>query len=167
MSEPAEGHSRNATKIDDHLVVDAKLYKYILQSSLREHEALKQIRDETIALGFPAQMITAPDQVQFMQQLIRFGNVKNIVEVGVFTGYSSLGMALALPDDGKIIALDISDKYTSIARKYWESAGVSHKVDLRLAPGVESLDKLIADGKTDSFDFAFIDADKVPKWSHS
>lgn len=149
------------TKAEEHLVVDDKLYKYILDHSLREHKQLKAIQQETVALGFMARMITAPDQAQWMGQLIRFGNVKNIIEVGVFTGYSSLAVALNLPEDGKIIACDISEEFTNVAKKHWKEAGVDHKIDLRVAPAVDTLDALLAEGKAGQFDFAFIDADKV------
>jgi predicted O-methyltransferase YrrM len=95
-----------------------------------------------------------------MRSLIQLMGAKKALEVGVFTGYSSLCIALALPDDGKLVACDVSEEYTLIARKYWQLAGVAYKVDLQIAPALETLDRLIAKGQTNHFDFAFIDADK-------
>jgi len=105
-------------------------------------------------------MQISPEQGQFMQILIQLLDAKLTLEIGVFTGYSSISVALALPENGKIIACDLSSEYTSIARRYWREAGVEHKIDLRLGPAVETLDRLLADGKGGAFDFAFIDADK-------
>jgi caffeoyl-CoA O-methyltransferase len=105
-------------------------------------------------------MQIAPEQGQFMSLLVQLMNAKKILEIGVFTGYSSLSMALALPPEGQIIACDVSEEYTSIARRYWERAGLANKINLRLAPALETLDELIASGETESFDFVFIDADK-------
>jgi caffeoyl-CoA O-methyltransferase len=105
-------------------------------------------------------MQIAPEQGQFMAMLVRLIGARRCLEVGVFTGYSSLVTALALPEDGRIIACDVSEQWTAVARRYWQRAGVSHKIDLRLAPALETLDGLIAAGQTGSYDFAFIDADK-------
>jgi predicted O-methyltransferase YrrM len=135
------------------------LYEYILNHSVKEPEVLTQLREET-ANHPQARMQIAPDQGQFMALLIRLMNAKKALEVGVFTGYSSLSVALALPEDGKLIACDVSEEYTAIARRYWDLAGVSHKVDLQIAPAVETLDRLLASGQAETFDFAFIDADK-------
>jgi len=105
-------------------------------------------------------MQISADEGQFLQMLVKLIGAKKTLEVGVFTGYSSLAVALALPEDGKVFALDVSEEYTNVARRYWKEAGVEHKIDLRLAPGVETLTKLIAEGHSGTFDFAFIDADK-------
>jgi caffeoyl-CoA O-methyltransferase len=105
-------------------------------------------------------MQIAPDQGQFMALLIRLIGAKKALEVGVFTGYSSLCIALALPPDGKLIACDISEEYTSIAKRYWQKAGVTDRIDLRIAPALETLDQLLVAGQANTFDFAFIDADK-------
>jgi caffeoyl-CoA O-methyltransferase len=105
-------------------------------------------------------MQISPEQGQFMRLLIELLDVRRIVEIGVFTGYSGLSMALALPPDGKLIACDVSEEFTQVARRYWREAGVADRIELRLAPAVETLDRLIADGGTGSFDLAFIDADK-------
>ncbi|MEM9804640.1 MAG: class I SAM-dependent methyltransferase [Cyanobacteria bacterium P01_D01_bin.56] len=135
------------------------LYHYLLSVGVRDSEILRQLREEN-AQHPRAVMQIAPEQGQFMGFLVQLLGVKKALEVGVFTGYSSLVVAMALPDDGQLIACDISDEYTAMARKYWEKAGVAHKIDLRIAPALETLGQLIADGHSNSFDFAFIDADK-------
>ena len=100
------------------------------------------------------------DQGQFMGLLVEIMGVRNALEVGTFTGYSALAVALALPDDGRLVACDVSEEWTAIARRYWEEAGVAHKIDLRLAPALETLEGLLAEACAGTFDFAFIDADK-------
>jgi caffeoyl-CoA O-methyltransferase len=105
-------------------------------------------------------MQISPEQGQFMALLVQLLGATKTLEVGVFTGYSSLCVALALPPNGKIVACDVSEEYTAIARRYWQAAGVADKIDLRLAPALETLDELLAAGQAESFDFAFIDADK-------
>ena len=142
------------------LNLDDRLYEYILSVSLREGKVLRLLREETA--GFPnPNMQIAPDQGQFLALLLRILNAKNVIEIGVFTGYSSLWMAGALPDDGRIIACDVNEDYTTVARRYWENAGVAHKIDLRLAPALETLDALIAAGETGTIDFVFVDALKT------
>lgn len=141
------------------LVTDA-VYNYILSNSLREPEVLKQLREES-ALHAHAGMQIAPEQGQFMALLTELIGARKLLEVGVFTGYSSTCLALALPPDGRITACDISHEYTAVARRYWTLAGISDKIDLRLGPALETLDKLIAEGHSGSYDLAFIDADKV------
>jgi predicted O-methyltransferase YrrM len=135
------------------------IYDYLISVSLREPEILRQLREETANHPMGVMQI-APEQGQFMSLLVQLMNAKKILEIGVFTGYSSLSMALALPPEGQIIACDVSEEYTSIARRYWERAGLANKINLRLAPALETLDELIASGETESFDFVFIDADK-------
>jgi caffeoyl-CoA O-methyltransferase len=135
--------------------VTAPLYDYILQNTLREPPLLAELRDETAKLPMHMMQIS-PDQGQFMGLLVEMLGARRIVEVGTFTGYSSLAMALAMPADGKLIACDISEEYTAIARRYWKRAGVDHKIELRLAPALDTLASLAAG----AFDFAFIDADK-------
>lgn len=137
-----------------------RLHDYILANSLREHEALGRLRAET-ARHPRAQMQISPIQGQFMQLLIHLLQARKTLEIGVFTGYSSLAVALALPPEGGIVACDVSEEFTAIARRYWREAGVAEKIDLRLAPALETLDALLAEGAADTFDFAFIDADKV------
>lgn len=139
--------------------LDTQLYQYLCAVSLRESEILAQLRQET-ASHPQARMQIAPEQGQFMALLIQLMGAKKALEIGVFTGYSSLAVALALPNDGKLIACDVSEEYTAIARKYWQKAGVEAKIDLNLAPALETLDKLLAQGEANSFDFVFIDADK-------
>jgi predicted O-methyltransferase YrrM len=139
--------------------VSEDLSKYIRKVTLREPEVLKRLRKETAKLP-NAIMQICPEQGQFMGMLITLLGAKLTLEVGVFTGYSSTAVALALPDDGKIVACDVNPEYTAVAKRYWKAAGVEHKVDLRLAPAIETLDRLLADGKSGSLDFAFIDADK-------
>ncbi len=141
------------------LVTDA-VYSYILSTSLRESEVLKQLREET-ALHGHSEMQIAPEQGQFMALLTELIGARKVLEVGVFTGYSSTCLALALPPEGRMTACDISAEYTDVARRYWKLAGVSDKIDLRLGPALETLDKLIAEGHSNSYDLAFIDADKV------
>lgn len=135
------------------------LYDYMHAVSLREPEILTRLRAETAEHPRGGMQIS-PEQGQLMRLLIELLGVKRIIEIGVFTGYSSLSMALALPSDGKLIACDVSEVFTAIARRYWRDAGVDGRIDLRLAPAVETLDRLLADGAAGSFDMAFIDADK-------
>ncbi len=135
------------------------LYEYLLASSLREPRLLARLREETAALP-NARMQIAPEQGQFMALLVRLMGARRCLEVGVFTGYSSLAVALALPDDGRIVACDVSEEWTRVARRYWAEAGVGHKIDLRLAPALETLEQLLASGAAGTFDFAFLDADK-------
>ncbi|MBD2202724.1 class I SAM-dependent methyltransferase [Calothrix sp. FACHB-1219] len=136
-----------------------ELYEYLLSISLREPELLFKLREET-ARHPRANMQVAPEQGQFLGFLVKLIGAKKTLELGVFTGYSSLSVALALPADGKIIACDVSEEFTDIARRYWQAAGVVDKIDLRLAPATETLDKLLSAGEAETFDFAFIDADK-------
>ncbi len=135
------------------------LHQYLLDSSLREPGILKSLRQETAQLP-TANMQIAPEQGQFMALLVRLIGAKNTIEVGVYTGYSALAVAMALPSNGQILACDISEEYTSVARRYWQQAGVSKKINLQLAPAIETLKGAIDNGKSSSFDFAFIDADK-------
>lgn len=141
------------------LGLSESLYQYVLSNSLREPEILAKLRAET-ATHPMSQMQISPDQGQFMALLVQLMGARNALEIGVFTGYSSLCVALALPSDGKLIACDVSEKYTAIARRYWLAAGVADKIDLRIAPALETLAHLLASGYADYFDFAFIDADK-------
>jgi caffeoyl-CoA O-methyltransferase len=132
----------------------------MLEVSLRESAVLKQLREET-ARDPMARMQIAPEQGQLIALLVRLMEVRRALEVGVFTGYSALSVALALPPDGYLLACDLSEQWTATARRYWRRAGVENKIDLRLAPALETLDKLLEQGAEGSFDFAFIDADKV------
>jgi caffeoyl-CoA O-methyltransferase len=141
-------------------ITDA-VYDYILSASSREPDVLARLRRETAErTGDRFQMQIAPEQGQFMALLVKLIGARKALEVGVFTGYSSLAVALALPEDGRIVACDVSEEWTSIARRYWQDASIAHKLDLHLAPAVETLDALVAAGESGTFDFAFIDADK-------
>jgi len=141
------------------LNLNDRLYDYLLANSVREPEVLKQLREET-ANHPRAAMQISPEQGQFMALLVQLMGAKKTLEIGVFTGYSTLSVALALPKDGQVIACDVSEEYTAIARRYWQAAGVEQKIVLKIAPALETLDKLLAAGEANSFDFVFIDADK-------
>jgi len=135
------------------------LYRYLVDHSLRDHPVLRELREETARLP-NAVMQIGPDQGQFMALLTKLVGARRCLEVGVFTGYSSLSVALALPQDGTIVALDVSEEWTAVAQRYWKKAGVDHKIDLRLAPALNTLDTLISLQESGRFDMAFIDADK-------
>jgi predicted O-methyltransferase YrrM len=139
--------------------IDRQLYEYLLSVSVREAGILTQLRQET-ARHPMARMQIAPEQGQFMALLVQLMGAKKTLEIGVFTGYSSLVVALALPPDGKLVACDVSEEYTAIARRYWQQAGVADKIDLNIGPALSTLDRLLAEGQAGTFDFAFIDADK-------
>lgn len=141
------------------LGLDSQIYNYLLSVSLREAEVLNKLRAVT-NLHRASVMQISPDQGQFMAMLIKLMGAKKTIDIGVFTGYSSLAVALALPEDGKVIACDCDPESTAIARRFWEEAGVEHKIDFQLAPALDTLDRLIAEGQSGSFDFVFIDADK-------
>jgi predicted O-methyltransferase YrrM len=136
------------------------LYDYVLDHSLREHPAQTALRAATRDHE-RASMQISPEQGQFMALLVKLMGARNAIEVGVFTGYSALSVALALPPEGRLLACDISEEYTSVARPFWREAGVAGKIDLRIAPALETLQSLLKDGEADLYDFAFIDADKV------
>ena len=142
------------------LTLDDRLYDYLLRHSLREPETLARLRAETAAHP-QVNMQIAPEQGQFMQMLVRLTDARRAIEVGVFTGYSSLAVALAMADDGYLLACDVSEEYTAIARRHWQAAGVAHKIELVLAPARETLDARLAAGEAGTYDFAFIDADKT------
>lgn len=141
------------------LVVADDVHQYIIDHSVRESDLLARLRAETSKLPM-AEMQIGPEQGQFMALLAKLINAKRCIEIGVFTGYSALVVALALPDDGKIVACDVNEEWTSIGRRYWKEAGVDHKIDLRLQPALRTLDSLIAAGESGSYDYSFIDADK-------
>lgn len=135
------------------------LYQYLLDFSLQEHPVLKELRKYTQSRE-DFMMQIAPEQGQFMALLAKLIQAKKTLDIGVFTGYSALVIALSLPADGKIIACDIREDHTSIAKDYWAKAGVDDRIDLRIAPASETLQSLMDDSQSNTFDFAFIDADK-------
>jgi caffeoyl-CoA O-methyltransferase len=141
------------------LNLDERLYRYLVEHSVREPQVLRELREETAKLPMAGMQIGA-DQGQLMALLVKLMGARRCLEIGVFTGYSSLSVALALPPDGKIIACDVSEEWTAIARRYWEKAGIAQRIDLRLGPALATLDALRSAGGDGSFDFAFIDADK-------
>lgn len=140
-------------------VLPDSIYQYLCSVSLREPALLAELREVTRTLP-RASMQLSPEEGQFLSLLIKLAGARKCLEVGVFTGYSSTCIALALPPEGRLIACDVNVEWTTIARQYWERAGVANKIDLRLGPGIDLLDALLADGQAGTFDFAFIDADK-------
>jgi Predicted O-methyltransferase len=136
------------------------LRDYLWEKGMQEHPVLAELRQETAQIPESVMQI-CPEQGALMANLIRLMSAKKTIEIGTFTGYSALAVALALPNDGKIVACDISEEWTSIGQKKWEKAGVGDKIDLRIAPALETLENLMADGQEGTFDFAFIDADKA------
>lgn len=139
--------------------ITPEIADYIQAISLREPTILKELRELTLSMEYGLMQVS-PELGQFMQLLIRLTGSKKILELGVFTGYSTLSMAMALPEDGHITACDISEEWTSIGRSYWQKAGQAHKIDLRLAPAVDTLRQLQQSGQNATFDFIFLDADK-------
>ncbi len=141
------------------ITLDDRLHSYMLGVSLREPPLLARLRNETAEMP-EHNMQIAPEQGQFMALLVRLLNVRRYLEIGVFTGYSSLAVALAMPRDGQITGLDSSETFTRVACRYWQEAGVADRVDLRLAPALDSLGRMLDEEATRPFDLAFIDADK-------
>jgi predicted O-methyltransferase YrrM len=135
------------------------LYDYLLSVSLHEPDVLRRCREETAEMAMSTKQIS-PDEGQLLALLTRLSGARRTIEVGVFTGYSAMCVALAMPEDGRIIGCDIDEDWTAVARRYWQEAGVAHKIDLRLAPAAETLDELVEAGLANQFDMAFIDADK-------
>jgi len=144
-----------------YITLDDRLYDYLVAKSVREPAVMRRLREETATLGDIAVMQIGPDQGAFMAFLVELTGARRCLEIGVFTGYSALAVARALPEDGRLIACDVDEDWTAIARRYWAEAGVAGKIDLRLAPALDTLDALIADGAGGTIDFAFIDADKT------
>ena len=141
------------------LQLSDRLHAYLLANSLRETPVQRRLRAATQRLP-RAGMQISPEQGMFLQLLVKLTRAKRIVEIGTFTGYSALAMALALPPGGRIVCCDVSEAWTAIARRYWKKAGVEKKIALRIAPALETLDALLARGHAGRYDFAFIDADK-------
>jgi caffeoyl-CoA O-methyltransferase len=139
--------------------LDERLYRYLLDVSLREPDVLRRLRAET-AERENASMQIAPEQGQFMALLVELIGAERTLEIGTFTGYSALAVALALPPHGRVIACEVSQEYATIARRWWDQAGVAEKIELHVEPALETLDRMLEDGLGRRFDFAFIDADK-------
>ena len=139
--------------------ITPELAEYVRGVSLREPQLLTRLREET-APRRDSSMQLSPEEGQFLGMLVRLTGARRALEVGVFTGLSSLHIALAMPPDGRLVACDVNTETTSIARRYWREAGVEDKIDLRIAPAIETLDTLLREGAAGSYDFAFVDADK-------
>jgi predicted O-methyltransferase YrrM len=137
-----------------------ELYQYLIENSLREPELLRRLREETARATERSNMQIAPEQGQFMAMLVQLVGVRRAIEIGTFTGYSSLAVMMALPSEAHMICCDVSKEFTDIARRYWSEAGLADRIELRLGPALATMDELIASGGAGSFDFAFIDADK-------
>jgi predicted O-methyltransferase YrrM len=144
---------------DRRLQITDDIHRYLVEHSVREPEVLARLREATASLPL-AQMQVGPEQGQLMALLARLVGAKHCIEIGVFTGYSSLAVALALPEDGRIVACDVSEEWTAIARRFWREAGVERKIELKLQPATRTLEALLAAGEAGRYDFAFIDADK-------
>jgi predicted O-methyltransferase YrrM len=142
------------------LLFPQDVYDYLVSVSLSEAPILRRLREETAAHP-KATMQVPPEHGQFMAFVTRLMGARRALEVGVFTGYSSLSVAMAMPEDGRIVACDISEEFTAVARRYWKEAGVEHKIELHIRPAIETLRELMAQGRQNTFDFAFIDADKT------
>jgi caffeoyl-CoA O-methyltransferase len=136
------------------------VYEYVLRASSREPDVLARLRKATVPVPNSVMQIGA-DQGQLMALLVKLIGARRCIELGTYTGYSALAVALALPPDGLLITCDVSDEWTSIGRPFWREAGVESRIDLRLGPGLATLDELVAGGERGTFDFAFIDADKT------
>ena len=141
------------------LSIPDTILHYLQANSLREHAVLARLREETAGHARATMQISA-EHGQFMAFLVELIRAERTIEIGVFTGYSALSVALALPPWGRVVACDVSEEYTSIARRYWKEAGVEDRIDLRLRPAMETLRGMIETGERGRYDFAFIDADK-------
>lgn len=153
--------TKGMSRMSTHTIrMNDQIDEYLLRVSLRESDVQRRLREETATLEFGGMQIS-PVQGQLMRMLAGLVGARRAIEVGVFTGYSALCVALALPEDGELIACDVNEEWTAIARRFWSEAGVASRITLKIAPAVETLDSLIRGGRTGEFDFAFIDADKT------
>lgn len=157
MTRPRRVYSRSMS--NKTIGMSDALADYVVEMGTREPAVLARLRDETAALP-QHNMQIAPEEGAFLALLVELTGARRCIEVGTFTGYSSLAVALALPDGGRLVCCDVSEEWTSVARRYWEEAGVLDKIDLRIAPASETLDRLLAGGEESTYDFAFVDADK-------
>ena len=142
------------------IMLDKKLREYLLNVSVKESEILRELREETAQMEYSAMQIS-PEQGAFMSFLVELIQAKRTLEIGVFTGYSALVVAMALSEDGIVTACDVSEEWANVGMKYWKKAQVEDKIDLRIAPALKTLDQLLYEGKQGTYDFAFIDADKI------
>ena len=142
------------------IMLDKKLREYLLNVSVKESEILRELREETAQMEYSAMQIS-PEQGAFMSFLVELIQAKRTLEIGVFTGYSALVVAMALSEDGIVTACDVSEEWANVGMKYWKKAQVEDKIDLRIAPALKTLDQLLSEGKQGTYDFAFIDADKM------
>ena len=142
------------------IILDEKLREYLLNVSVKESEILRELREETAQMEYSAMQIS-PEQGAFMSFLVELIQAKRTLEIGVFTGYSALVVAMALPEDGIVTACDVSEEWANVGMKYWKKAQVEDKINLRIAPALKTLDQLLSEGKQGTYDFAFIDADKI------
>lgn len=154
-SQPSKEEKRLAT-----LKRDGPLHDYLVDHSFRHHEQLEALQQASLAHPY-AGMVSPPDSVAILQQLLRLVGAKLVIEVGVFTGYTTLGMALALPGDGRLIACDVSEEFANIGKPYWKAAGVADRIDLRIGPASKTLDYLLQEGRKGTVDATFLDADKT------
>ena len=141
------------------MLVGQDVYEYALSASPREPEVLARLREATAAIPH-SEMQIGPDQGRLMALLVKLIGARRCIEIGTYTGYSALAVALALPEDGRLIACDVSAEWTNVGRRFWREAGVESRIDLRIRPALETLDELLEDGAAGTFDFAFLDADK-------
>jgi len=142
------------------IILDEKLREYLLNVSVKESEILRELREETAQMEYSAMQIS-PEQGAFMSFLVELIQAKRTLEIGVFTGYSALVVAMALSEDGIVTACDVSEEWANVGMKYWKKAQVENKINLRIAPALKTLDQLLSEGKQGTYDFAFIDADKI------
>ena len=142
------------------IMLDKKLREYLLNVSVKESEILRELREETAQMEYSAMQIS-PEQGAFMSFLVELIQAKRTLEIGVFTGYSALVVAMALSKDGIVTACDVSEEWTNVGMKYWKKAQVEDKIDLRIGPALKTLDQLLSEGKQETYDFSFIDADKI------
>jgi predicted O-methyltransferase YrrM len=141
------------------VVLSAELSAYVIESGLRETDVQRRLREDSARVPL-AKMQSGADQAQFMTFLVKLIGARQALEIGTFRGYGALAIAAGLAEGGKLVACDVSEKWTNAARAYWREAGLESRIDLRLGPALATLDGLIADRQADRFDFAFIDADK-------
>ena len=141
------------------LSLSADIYRYLQEHALREPAVLERLRAATEGMR-GAEMQVSPEQGQFMALIVKLVGARRCIELGTYTGYSSLALALALPEDGRLVTCDVSEEWTSVARRFWREAGVEPRIELRLQPGLKTLEELEQSAGAGSFDFAFLDADK-------